>query len=80
MSFTFRVVQTDDLDNNSPSNRAYAVMVECLDHIVGRVVHEIEEIGEFNNKFMSDNGAEGAAYEAYPMISASQYQVCGVVG
>lgn len=76
--FTFRVVQTDDLDDSLPPNKAYAGMVECLDHNVGRVVHDIEEIGEFNNTFimfMSDNGAEGAAYEAYPMISASQYQM-----
>ena len=47
-------------------------MVECLDHNVGRVVNHLKEIGELDNTFimfMSDNGAEGAAYEAYPMIS-----------
>lgn len=56
------------------SHRTYAGMVEALDHNVGRVVDYIEEIGELDNTFimfMSDNGAEGAAYEAYPMISAS---------
>ncbi|KAI9727410.1 MAG: hypothetical protein M1834_008416 [Cirrosporium novae-zelandiae] len=50
---------------------AYAGMVECLDHNIGRVVDYLEEIGELDNTyvmFLSDNGAEGAAYEAYPMI------------
>ena len=49
----------------------YAGMVECLDHNIGRVVNYLEDIGELDNTyimFMSDNGAEGAAYEAYPMI------------
>ena len=47
-------------------------MVECMDHNIGRVVDYIKGIGELDNTFimfMSDNGAEGAAYEAYPMIS-----------
>lgn len=50
---------------------AYAGMVECLDHNVGRVVDYLESIGELESTyvmFMSDNGAEGAAYEAYPMV------------
>jgi len=50
-------------------------MVECMDHTFGRVVDYIEEIGELEDTyimFMSDNGAEGAAYEAFPMISACQ--------
>lgn len=50
---------------------AYAGMVECLDHNVGRVVDYLESIGELKSTyimFMSDNGAEGAAYEAYPMV------------
>ena len=54
------------------SSRSYAGMVECMDHNIGRVVDYIEQIGELDNTyimFMSDNGAEGAAYEAYPMVS-----------
>lgn len=50
---------------------AYAGMVECLDHNVGKVVDYLESTGELENTyimFMSDNGAEGAAYEAYPMV------------
>ena len=51
---------------------AYAGMVECLDHNIGRVTDYLESIGELDNTyimFFSDNGAEGAAYEAYPMVS-----------
>lgn len=50
---------------------AYAGMVECLDHNIGRVTKYLESIGELDSTyimFMSDNGAEGAAYEAYPMV------------
>ena len=41
-------------------------MVECMDHNIGRVTNYLESIGELDNTyimFMSDNGAEGAAYE-----------------
>lgn len=51
---------------------AYAGMVECLDHNIGRVTDYLESIGELDNTyvmFFSDNGAEGAAYEAYPMVA-----------
>jgi arylsulfatase A-like enzyme len=50
---------------------AYAGMVECMDYNIGRVISYLESIGELDNTFvmfMSDNGAEGAAYEAYPMV------------
>jgi arylsulfatase len=53
------------------SMEAYAGMVECMDHNIGRVLDYVQEIGELDNTFimfMSDNGAEGAAYEAYPMV------------
>lgn len=49
-------------------------MVECIDHNVGKVVDYLEEIGELDNTFvcfMSDNGAEGAAYEAYPIVQST---------
>lgn len=51
----------------------YAGMVECIDANVGKVVDFLEQIGELDNTFvcfMSDNGAEGAAYEAYPMVQS----------
>jgi arylsulfatase A-like enzyme len=56
---------------SSKAMEAYAGMVECLDHNIGRVVDYLESIGELDNTyilFCSDNGAEGAAYEAYPMV------------
>ena len=46
---------------------AYAGMVECLDYNIGRVISYLEDIGELDSTqifFLSDNGAEGAAYEA----------------
>lgn len=55
----------------------FAGMVECIDANVGKVVNHLEEIGELDNTFvcfMSDNGAEGAAYEAYPMVQGHMMQ------
>lgn len=49
----------------------FAGMVECIDANVGKVISYLEETGELDNTFicfLSDNGAEGAAYEAYPMV------------
>lgn len=42
-----------------------------MDINIGKVLDELERQGELDNTFvifLSDNGAEGAAYEAYPMI------------
>jgi len=55
----------------------FAGMVECIDANVGKVVDYLEETGELDNTFvcfMSDNGAEGAAYEAYPMVQGQMMQ------
>jgi arylsulfatase A-like enzyme len=55
----------------------FAGMVECIDTNVGKVVDYLEETGELDNTFvcfMSDNGAEGAAYEAYPIVQGSMIQ------
>ena len=43
-------------------------MAECLDHNVGSVVDYLESTDEPDIMFMSDNGAEGAAYEASPIV------------
>lgn len=54
---------------SSRSMEVYAGMVECMDHNVGKVVDYLQEAGELDNTFvlfLSDNGAEGAAYEANP--------------
>lgn len=55
----------------------FAAMVECIDNNVGKVVDYLRETGELDNTFvcfLSDNGAEGAAYEAYPMVQGSMLQ------
>jgi arylsulfatase len=55
----------------------FAGMVECIDATVGTVVDYLEATGELDNTlicFMSDNGAEGAAYEAYPIVQGSMIQ------
>lgn len=45
--------------------------MQSIDDNVGRVIDHLKNIGELDNTFimfMSDNGAEGAAYEAYPLV------------
>ena len=59
---------------------AYAGMVECMDHNIGRVIDYLSSINELDNTyvmFMSDNGAEGAAYEAYPMVKGPLMEYLG---
>jgi arylsulfatase A-like enzyme len=55
----------------------FAAMVECIDANVGKVLDYLEETGELDDTFvcfLSDNGAEGAAYEAYPIVQGSMMQ------
>ncbi|KAF2091728.1 alkaline phosphatase-like protein [Saccharata proteae CBS 121410] len=55
----------------------FAAMVECIDANVGKVVDYLEQTGELDNTFvcfLSDNGAEGAAYEAYPIVQGNMLQ------
>ncbi|EXJ77351.1 arylsulfatase [Capronia epimyces CBS 606.96] len=78
------VVTTDDepadweslsADVRAKSARAmevYAGMVDRMDWNIGRVLAYLKESGEYDNTFilfMSDNGAEGASYEAMPLIA-----------
>ena len=64
-------------EERSKSCRAmecFAGMVESIDVNVGKVVDYLEQTGELDNTFvcfMSDNGAEGAAYEAYPIVQGT---------
>ena len=49
----------------------YAAMVDRMDWNVGRVIDYLRSSGELDNTvilFMSDNGAEGAIVEAFPII------------
>ncbi|KAI1434075.1 alkaline-phosphatase-like protein [Xylaria sp. CBS 124048] len=55
----------------------FAGMVEAIDANVGKITRYLEDIGELDNTFicfLSDNGAEGAAYEAYPIVQSTMLQ------
>jgi arylsulfatase len=63
----------DEKAKSVTAMEVYAGMVECIDANVGKVVDYLDSIGELDNTFvcfMSDNGAEGAAYEAYPLVKS----------
>ncbi|TVY81792.1 Arylsulfatase [Lachnellula suecica] len=63
--------------NSCKAMEVFAGMVECIDANVGKVVSYLEETGELDNTFvcfLSDNGAEGAAYEAYPIVQGQMMQ------
>jgi arylsulfatase A-like enzyme len=62
---------------SSRAMECFAGMVECIDYNVGRVMQYLSGINELDNTFvcfMSDNGAEGAAYEAYPIVQGQMMQ------
>lgn len=59
---------------SSRAMEVYAGMVDRMDWNIGRVISHLKEIGEYDNTFvlfMSDNGAEGASYEAIPLVGDS---------
>ncbi|KAK3702386.1 hypothetical protein LTR37_014960 [Vermiconidia calcicola] len=61
----------DERAKSARSMEAYAGMVDRMDENIGRVLHYLRATGEFDNTyvfFMSDNGAEGASYEARDVI------------
>ncbi|KAJ5376104.1 arylsulfatase [Penicillium cosmopolitanum] len=56
------------------SMEAFAGMVDRMDENVGRVLEYLKSSGEYDDTvicFMSDNGAEGASYEAQPLVGES---------
>ncbi|KAI4853248.1 alkaline phosphatase-like protein [Aureobasidium sp. EXF-8846] len=74
---TWEALTVEEKAKSSKAMEVFAAMVECLDTNVGKVVDYLEEIGELDNTmvcFMSDNGAEGAAYEAYPIVQGEMMQ------
>ncbi|KAL6399445.1 Arylsulfatase [Ilyonectria robusta] len=59
---------------SSRAMEVYAGMVDRMDWNIGRVVDYLRKSGEYDNTFvlfMSDNGAEGASYEAQPIVGDS---------
>ncbi|KAF2452370.1 alkaline-phosphatase-like protein [Lineolata rhizophorae] len=60
------------------SMECFAGMVDNIDQNVGKVVEYLKQTGEFENTviiFQSDNGAEGATYEAIPTMGADLMRV-----
>ena len=57
----------DERAKSARSMEVYAGMVDRMDEAIGRVIDYLRSIDEYDNTcimFMSDNGAEGASYEA----------------
>ena len=64
-------LSTAERAKSARSMEVYAGMVDRMDENIGRVVEHLKESGEYDNTFilfMSDNGAEGASYEAMPLL------------
>jgi arylsulfatase A-like enzyme len=60
--------------SSSKAMEVYAGMVDRMDWNIGRVIEHLKATGEYDNTFvlfMSDNGAEGASYEAMPIVGNS---------
>jgi arylsulfatase len=56
---------------SSRAMEAYAGMVEEMDRNIGKVIDYLKATDQYDNTMiilMSDNGAEGAAYESIPVI------------
>jgi arylsulfatase len=73
------IAETKEWDDLAPEERkisarsmeVYAAMVDRMDWNIGRVVGYLRETGELDDTvivFLSDNGAEGAIVEAFPLI------------
>ncbi|CAM1500617.1 Fc.00g097790.m01.CDS01 [Cosmosporella sp. VM-42] len=63
---------SEDIQKKSArAMEVYAGMVERVDWNIGRVLDHLRGTREYDNTFilfMSDNGAEGASYEALPIL------------
>ena len=60
----------------SRAMEAYAGMVECMDYHIGRVIHYLKDIGEYDNTiiiFTSDNGPNPWYSEEYPGNAGSEW-------
>lgn len=61
----------DVREKSARAMEVYAAMVDRMDWNIGKVIDYLKETGEYENTFvlfMSDNGAEGASYEALPIL------------
>lgn len=61
-------------ESSSKAMEVYAGMVDRMDWNIGRIIEYLKRTSEYDNTFvlfMSDNGAEGASYEAMPLVGQS---------
>lgn len=68
---------------SSRTMEVYAAMVDRMDQNIGRLVSYLKTTGRFDDTvilFMSDNGAEGAIAEAYPILGPVFTKVIGEYG
>lgn len=59
-------------ERSARAMRCFAGMVDNMDQNIGKVMDYLQSTGELDNTvvlFMSDNGAEGAVFESYPLMS-----------
>lgn len=64
-------ITSEEQAKSARSMEAYAGMVDRMDENIGQVLDYLKSTGEYDNTyifFMSDNGAEGASYEARDVI------------
>lgn len=69
---TWEEMTPDERNASAQKMAVYAAMVDRIDWNVGRVVQYLKETDQYDNTailFMSDNGAEGAQFEAWPMTA-----------
>lgn len=67
----WETLSEEERKKSAKSMEAYAGMVSRMDDCIGRVLEYLKTRGEFDDTwifFMSDNGTEGASYEARDMI------------
>lgn len=61
----------DERAKSARSMEVFAGMVDRMDENIGRVLDHLKRTGQYEDTcvlFMSDNGAEGASYEAIPLL------------
>lgn len=69
---TWEELTPDERALSARKMEAYAGMVDRIDYNVGRIVEYLEQGNELDNTvimFLSDNGAEGAQFEAWPITA-----------
>ncbi|KAK6380408.1 hypothetical protein LTS17_005598 [Exophiala oligosperma] len=64
----------EEREKSARCMEVFAGMVDRMDERIGKVINHLKETDQYDNTyimFMSDNGAEGASYEASPVLGDS---------